>query len=532
MLPPVTTYTQRSRPNDRTAFTPAGTTPLAAGPSRKRESHDQSQRERSTPPPPELSSPSGLVLRIERQLKFSSMAAARRHNIPFRRVQALETEKVRADSDRLATVAYFCNNVDMSNWGCRATSLALHACLAGPGVGIESFSRRFTANPIVRLPVPDRPELVAMVEGWALQRAYDTRAASVVEWTDVVHRDPAISVRRLQRAARHSHRIAAALEAVSTASAVVINGEGSMIFRTPPRRDLLFQMTIARFAQDVGVPVHYVNAVASPCPRTGENLETIEMCKEVLAGCASVILRDPISFEYLRQKGFRSSNLRSAPDALFTWAVTHSEQLHRRPTLAEIEPYPERPAAYGQPAGRLPAQYLCVSAASLPVGGNRVRWTERYTDLVRSLEDGLGLPVVLIVPDDGDRFLYEVGKRTRSIVVRVETGVLSGAAILANAEAYISGRYHPAIMASLGGTPLVSFAANSHKLDGLRALLGTSPEPGISVDDPQFIEITLEAAKAVLHPSSDERSASVQHALALGRQAMDVYGSILNPNDR
>lgn len=43
--------------------------------------------------------------------------------------------------------------------------------------------------------------------------------------------------------------------------------------------------------------------------------------------------------------------------------------------------------------------------------------------------------------------------------------------ILANARAFVSGRYHPAILASLGGTPCVFMASNSHKTKSLQELL-------------------------------------------------------------
>jgi polysaccharide pyruvyl transferase WcaK-like protein len=53
----------------------------------------------------------------------------------------------------------------------------------------------------------------------------------------------------------------------------------------------------------------------------------------------------------------------------------------------------------------------------------------------------------------------------------METPIIAAAKILANAQAYVSGRYHPAIMASLGGTPCVFMGSNSHKTWSLQALL-------------------------------------------------------------
>ena len=53
----------------------------------------------------------------------------------------------------------------------------------------------------------------------------------------------------------------------------------------------------------------------------------------------------------------------------------------------------------------------------------------------------------------------------------IDTPIISAGKILANAAAYVSGRYHPAILASLGGTPCVFMSSNSHKTKSLQGLL-------------------------------------------------------------
>ena len=47
--------------------------------------------------------------------------------------------------------------------------------------------------------------------------------------------------------------------------------------------------------------------------------------------------------------------------------------------------------------------------------------------------------------------------------LRVEVPILLGATVLANSKLFVSGRYHPSIMASLGGTPCIFLGSNSHK---------------------------------------------------------------------
>lgn len=79
--------------------------------------------------------------------------------------------------------------------------------------------------------------------------------------------------------------------------------------------------------------------------------------------------------------------------------------------------------------------------------------------------------IFLIQVCEGDTFLKEVSKKTSVPLISMETPIIAAAKILANAQAYVSGRYHPAIMASLGGTPCVFMGSNSHKTWSLQALL-------------------------------------------------------------
>ncbi len=51
------------------------------------------------------------------------------------------------------------------------------------------------------------------------------------------------------------------------------------------------------------------------------------------------------------------------------------------------------------------------------------------------------------------------------------TPIMMAGAILANARAFVSGRFHPAIFASLGGTPCVFLDAHSHKMASLQKTL-------------------------------------------------------------
>ena len=93
-----------------------------------------------------------------------------------------------------------------------------------------------------------------------------------------------------------------------------------------------------------------------------------------------------------------------------------------------------------------------------------------YSYLVKSLKKVFS-KVVILQTCYGDRFLEKVAKETKSPFIPVKTNILFGLSILANAKVFISGRWHPSIMASLNGTPCIFLSGNSHKCLAVQHML-------------------------------------------------------------
>ena len=83
-----------------------------------------------------------------------------------------------------------------------------------------------------------------------------------------------------------------------------------------------------------------------------------------------------------------------------------------------------------------------------------------YTNLVNKLKE-LNKEIYLVEVCEGDHFLRDVAKLTNTKLIPMDTPIIAAGKILANARIFISGRYHPAILASLGGTPCVFMSSNS-----------------------------------------------------------------------
>ena len=118
--------------------------------------------------------------------------------------------------------------------------------------------------------------------------------------------------------------------------------------------------------------------------------------------------------------------------------------------------------------------YICISGSS-SVGvaaSSKEEIIYIYKQLVTEVKEAFpDLNVFLVDVCEGDDFLNDVSKETKTPIISIDTPILSAAKILANARVYISGRYHPSILASLGGTPCVFMSSNSHKTLSVQELL-------------------------------------------------------------
>jgi polysaccharide pyruvyl transferase WcaK-like protein len=119
----------------------------------------------------------------------------------------------------------------------------------------------------------------------------------------------------------------------------------------------------------------------------------------------------------------------------------------------------------------------------------------------------LGINIIIVQGCIGDNFLHEVSTRTITPIVPVETPILLAATVLANSKLFVSGRYHPSIMASLGGTPCIFLGSNSHKNTALQEILEYESVEEFSAypSSDECIKI-LEKAKVILEEGEEKRT--------------------------
>ena len=252
--------------------------------------------------------------------------------------------------------------------------------------------------------------------------------------------------------------------------ALVVNGEGSFIFRNPPWRECLNELMLMHWAQKMGKKVYYMNGMLSDDPFTERNEKNIEVVKPVFEKCEAICVREQYSYEYAKEY-FSRSCIKTYPDALFTWYELINDEFK----ITNGKYIMGMSGAYNNSFKNFDftKPYICISGSSA-VGkatNNKEKIISRYEKLVNEVKKSIPYNVYLVEVCEGDNFLREVGKRTKTDIISIDTPILAAGKILANASLYISGRYHPAILASMGGTPCVFMSSNSHKTKSLQELL-------------------------------------------------------------
>jgi hypothetical protein len=330
-------------------------------------------------------------------------------------------------------IFYVSDNRTGVNWGCRATSIALG----------EYLSSRYTITATMYNTVKRNA---------AKQKYLDGSIEAAVEYF-------------ISKAStdRENEKI---LDTIQEVDAVIINGEGDMIF-SPERKTLKFLLVIMELARAFSKPVYFVNAMVSECPVHGRHPETMTSCLHALSHATGVAVRDPLSHKLLSEIA-PAIKVTPGPDALFTWA--NKKFMQGR----DVYHYGDMilPAGHDEWFGRydFTGEYICIGGSSftkeLPVADI----IQFYLKLVAGLQK-LKIPLYLVESSSRDDFLRIVGRHTNTPIIPVGTPIVLATQVLSNAKVFVSGRYHPSIMASLGGTSLVCLNSNSHKMMGLQKFM-------------------------------------------------------------
>jgi polysaccharide pyruvyl transferase WcaK-like protein len=323
--------------------------------------------------------------------------------------------------------------------------------------------------------------------------AWYIRLERVFGARDWIAEDPAVSAKNLLT---HKHRqpvLAQIYDQAANADLLVIDGDGDIIFSTPPRRQTLFLLAMIELGIQLKKPVFLVNSMISDCPLSGRNNTTLAMARRLFAQCAGMSLRDPESLEYVQQQMPETSAC-LIPDSLFSWFPLYADGTSHLPSNGDfLLPHPEKNEYWGKLDFSRP--YICIGGGAL-AAGQPDRAAQCYGRLVNAISQ-LGYSVYLTENDLPDSFLQRVAREKNVGIVPVDAPILLCGAVLANARLFVSGRYHPSIFASLGGTPCIFLGSHAHKMGSLARVLKYDENRQFNAfpDDSDIAEIVSTAQK-------------------------------------
>ena len=366
------------------------------------------------------------------------------------------------------------DNSSNANWG-RAASLALGQLLSksfeitGTVTGAFFDLSSAEAGYIGTLMPGRYYAFYRQLMQWRWRRPYSWYF-QLEQWfgaKDFIDEDPVVSVDNLMAHKARYPALARIYDQAEQSDFLLVDGDGDIIFATPPRRHTLCLLALMELGIRLKKPVFLVNSMISDCPHTGRNKSTLASAARLMTQCRAVTLRDPQSYEYVR-KEMPEANAFLVPDSLFTWYPLYTSAAEGTPKLLDSQ-VPDLKTAEYKSNFDFSRPYICIGGGAL-AGSQPEHALRSYSNLVKKVAQ-LGYGICLTENDRPDSFLRTIAKELNVGLVPVDAPTQFCGAVLGNARLFISGRYHPSIFASLGGTPCIFLATHAHKMGSLAEVL-------------------------------------------------------------
>jgi polysaccharide pyruvyl transferase WcaK-like protein len=360
---------------------------------------------------------------------------------------------------------------------------------------------------------------------WRRPFSWYIRIEKLFGATEIIAEDPAVTVDRLIANKNRYPALAQLHDQAAQSDFLLLDGDGDIIFSTPPRRLTLFFLAMIELGLRLGKPVFLVNSMISDCALTGRNSATLTAARRLLAQCSGVVLRDPESLEYVRRE-MPEVRATMIPDSLFSWQSLYVGPKSLPPANGDfLVPWP----GCGENGDelRLDEPYICVGGGALACTKPE-RAAQCYSGLVDGLR-GLGYRVILIESDIPDSFLRTVAADKKAGVVPFNAPIKMCGAVLAHARLLVSGRYHPSIFASLGGTPCIFLGSHAHKMASLSRVLDyDSPREFSAFPDEDEIAEIVATARDYLDQGDSLRARILRIAKLRAEQANGLADFVLD----
>ncbi|MBM7407141.1 MULTISPECIES: polysaccharide pyruvyl transferase family protein [Sphingomonas] len=368
------------------------------------------------------------------------------------------------------------------NWGCRATTFQLRRMIEEVGTIAYALDTKFLNAPLT--PAVQTVEKHPQNTIHELGKSYPPFLKTIAQ--RAIFKLSPLSLARIRALATHiSPSSLPALakgikerklfpniaEAMERSDIVLINGEGSLMQdRGVGKLKLLFAYTAK---EAFGKPTAIVNHTAD-----FRNPALRRVAARVYPVLDDIVVREAHSMQMAKQIR-PQDRLDFAADAAFLWSpaseLMAKEEYSARHMGSEQSPHDASSMRGFDPAG----SYICIGGSSA-FSGKEGRF-EELREAYRRLCGELGriAPVVVTASSAPDeQILRPLADELRLPYLGLSTEIQQAVDVLGRAKAYVGGRWHPGILALTGGTPVVSFSANSDfKSRGLTELAGLAQDP-------------------------------------------------------
>lgn len=330
-------------------------------------------------------------------------------------------------------------------------------------------------------------------------------------------------VQRIGEAVRHGRlRLGPITEALAACDLVVMNGENFIRPRVLKGRMLLL---FAHLASQV---------FGKRCILTNLSLDLSDpdlsgIAQRVLPGLAEVHVREEVS------QATYAAHVAGPPARLFAdpgWTAQPSPLvdwggLARRD--GHFSAWPDVVEGFDPFA---PYVTLGASSAFASDTGSLRDAVPAFVELARRLRAS-GPQVLLVASCEVDAILLrKVAARTGLPLLGLNVPVTQAIDVLGHARLHLGGRWHPGIFATTGGTPLVAFSSNNHKM---RTLMGQ-----LQPEEPVFdvcqlgacLDQVLARAGAQLAAGERLREALRSRAAVMASRVTGSLDGVLAPADR
>lgn len=329
-------------------------------------------------------------------------------------------EHSKVDAHMISSIVLFGYNVDVDNLGCRATSEALRELIEQK----YSITRKVKRNELLN----EWPEA----------------KGSIYEY--IAH-----------TFANCGNKISRLKEILLSADAVIINGEGSFIFVNDCRDDLYVFCLLMYLCIVNNKPFYLLNMMISGGYE--ETINNVQMLQalSLISYAQKVCVRDLYSLSLIDND---LDNVSFVPDALFSkYDYYSSIDVSKKTSIMKKN-------------GIISEKYIVMSGNS-EAAGKKVKAIASYKRLYQALKNEFGDSYQIVIMEccSGDFFLKDLACDYGVSFIPANAEIDEMAIILQNASVFISGRYHPSIMAYLGGTPCIFTESNSHKTHSLMDIM-------------------------------------------------------------